>query len=60
MHECNTEHQMIDDISTDIISYGIRALETMCFAYCRIKCLIVLSSLPMTVSLSNDMLSYIA
>ena len=28
----NNEHQRIDDVSTDRISYGIQSLETMCFA----------------------------
>ena len=28
----NNEHQRIDDVSTDRISYGIQSLETMGFA----------------------------
>ena len=28
----NNEHQRIDDVSTDHISYDIRSVETMCFA----------------------------
>ena len=27
----NNEHQRIDDVSTDLISYGIQSLETMGF-----------------------------
>ena len=29
----NNEHQRIDDVSTDRISYGIQSLETMGFAF---------------------------
>ena len=39
----NNEHQRIDDVSTDCISYGIQSLETMGFAMWLINCLIVLS-----------------
>ena len=28
----NNEHQRIDDVSTDILFYGIQSLETMGFA----------------------------
>ena len=40
----NNEHQRIDDVSTDRISYGIQSLETMGFALWRMNCLIVLST----------------
>ena len=53
----NNEHQRIDDVSTDRISYGIQSLETMGFALRRMNCLIVFCpSVTMTVSLSGDML----
>ena len=28
----NNEHQRIDDVSTDRISYGMQSIKTMCFA----------------------------
>ena len=32
LHADNNEHQRIDDVSTDRISYDIRSVETMGFA----------------------------
>ena len=37
----NNEHQRIDDVSTDRISYDIRSVETMGFALWRMNCSIV-------------------
>ena len=37
----NNEHQRIDDVSTDRISYDIRSVETMGFALWRMDCSIV-------------------
>ena len=39
----NNEHQRIDDVSTDRISYDIRSVETMGFALRRMNCSIVVS-----------------
>ena len=39
----NNEHQRIDDVSTDRISYDIRSVETIGFALCRMSCSIVVS-----------------
>ena len=39
----NIEHQRVEAVSTDPISYGIQSLETMSFILLRMKCLIVLS-----------------
>ena len=39
----NNEHQRIDDVSTDRISYDIRSVETMGFALWRINFSIVVS-----------------
>ena len=39
----NNEHQRIDDVSTDRISYGIQSLETMGFTLLCMNCLIVYS-----------------
>ena len=38
----NNEHQRIDNVSTDLISYGIQSIETMGFALLRMNFLIVL------------------
>ena len=53
----NNDYQRIDDASIDLITYGIRSLETIGFVLIlwRMKCLIVLSKRQMTVSLSDDM-----
>ena len=39
----NNEHQRIDGVSIDRISYGTQSLETMGFTLRRMYCLIVLS-----------------
>ena len=39
----NNEHQRIDDVSTDRISYNIRSVETMGFALWSMNCSIVVS-----------------
>ena len=39
----NNEHQRIDDVSTDRISYDIRSVETMGYALWRMNCSIVVS-----------------
>ena len=38
----NTEHQMIDNLSTGLLSYGIQSLETIGFTLKRMNYLIVL------------------
>ena len=55
----NNEHQRINDVVTDLISYGIQSLETICFLYnityelfdCFVKAL----SVTMTVSLNSKL-----
>ena len=37
----NNEHQRVDDVSTELISYAIQSLETSGFVLCRMNCLIV-------------------
>ena len=38
----NNEHQRVDNISTDLISYDIQPLDTIGFALGHMNCLIVL------------------
>ena len=49
----NNEHQRIDDVSTDRISYSIQSLETMGFRIVTHE--LFCPSVTMTVSLDGDM-----